>query len=141
LIFWKKIQKRGARFATGNYNMEHGNSETNYKTLGWKSLEERRLQSKLTTFHKAKLNLLELPLNNIQFKTRSTRQGGAGSYFRPFSPVNGHFHFFFQQTPQLWNNLPSDVRLCDNFDAFTSKIRSVNLVQLKQRLHMTDVAY
>ena len=137
----EKIQKRGARFATGNFNMEHGNSEFNYKTLGWNSLEERRLQSKITTFHKAKLNLLELPLNTIQFKTRTTRQGGAGSYFRPFSPVNGHFHSFFHQTPQLWNNLPSDLRSCDNFDVFSTRIKSINLVQMKQRLCMPGAAY
>ena len=30
--FLEKIQKRGARFATNNYNMEHGNTEKNLKT-------------------------------------------------------------------------------------------------------------
>ena len=49
----EKIQKRGARFVTRNYTMETGNTAKNLNTLGWTSLEERRLQLKLSTLKKS----------------------------------------------------------------------------------------
>jgi len=85
---------------------ETGSTQQNYNKLGWKSLEERRLQSKLCTFQKARLNLIDLNLHEIPTKTRATRQGEKGSFFRPYSPVNVHFFSFFHQTPILWNSLP-----------------------------------
>ena len=48
----EKVQKRAARFITGNYSMETGNTRLNLDKLGWPTLEERRLQTKLITFQK-----------------------------------------------------------------------------------------
>ena len=48
----EKIQKAAARFVTGNYLMENGNTAANLESLGWVSLEERRLQTKLSIFQK-----------------------------------------------------------------------------------------
>ena len=133
--YLEKIQKRGARFATNNFCMEHGNSEKNLKNLGWNTLEERRLQLKLTTFKKAHLNLLELPLENLQPKTRRTRQGGDGlSYQRPFSPVNSYMNSFFPTTTQIWNFLPAETRSCSDINAFNSEIKKLNLTQIKHSL-------
>jgi len=50
----EKIQKAAARYVTGNYVMESGNSAANLKTLGWDTLEERRLQTKLSIFQKGR---------------------------------------------------------------------------------------
>ena len=136
--FLEKIQKRGARFATGNYCMESGNSNLNYQHLGWPSLEERRLQSKLTIFQKARLNLIDLPLDKIQTKSRATRSGGVNSFARNYSPVNGHFYSFFPQTTQLWNHLPLDTRSCEDIDIFVSKIKDLNLVNVRSNLHVLD---
>ena len=43
--------------------------------LGWPKLEERRLQTKLTLFKKARLNLIDIPTDHLAIKTRQTRQG------------------------------------------------------------------
>ena len=53
--FLERVHKRGTRFVTGNYCMENGNSDQNLKTLGWATLEERRIRNKLTYFQKAGL--------------------------------------------------------------------------------------
>ena len=45
----EKIFKKGARFATGNYLRDQGNSKKILDTLSWESLEERRLQTKLSS--------------------------------------------------------------------------------------------
>ena len=133
--YLEKIQKRGARFATNNFCMEHGNSEKNLKNLGWNTLEERRLQLKLSTFKKAHLNLLELPLDKLQPKTRLTRQGGDGlSYKRPFSPVNSYMNSFFPTVTQIWNLLPAETRQCSDINAFNDAIKKTNLTQIKYGL-------
>ena len=46
----EKVQRAAARFVTGNYRMESGNTLINLKNLGWDTLEERRLQTKLTRY-------------------------------------------------------------------------------------------
>ena len=131
----EKIQKRGARFATGNFNMESGSTALNYSKLGWSSLEERRLQAKLITFQKSKLNLLDLPLDKIPLKNRRTRHGG--EFFRSFSAINGHISSFFHQTPLLWNSLPADVRVCTTIQDFSTKIKNLSLIPLKSKLTPT----
>ena len=132
----EKIQKRGARFVTNNYCMESGNSNQNLHSLGWSTLEERRLQLKLSTFKKAHLKLLDLPLENLITKTRRTRQGGEGlNFYRPFSPINGHINSFFHQTSQIWNLLPVEAKLCDDINSFNDKISKLNLSFLKNSLH------
>ena len=45
----EKIQKRAARFVTGNYKMETGNTSLNLDTLEWLKLEESWLQTKSKT--------------------------------------------------------------------------------------------
>ena len=120
--------------------MESGNSNLNYQTLGWPSLEERRLQSKLTILQKARLNLLDLPLDKIQPKTRTTRFGGDNSFARNFSPVNGHFYSYYPQTTQLWNHLPLETRSCSDIDTFSVKIRELNLVNVRRSLHVLNRA-
>ena len=94
-----KGEKRGAWFATGNYLMEQGYSKKNLVTLGWNSLEERRLQTKLIIFHKARLKLIDIETGQLSFKTRQTRMGGGEmSYSRPFSSVDSHMFCFFPST-------------------------------------------
>ena len=54
----EKIQKRAARFATNNYNFEHGGTKANMEKLGWKPLEERRAAVKVNMFFKARVGVI-----------------------------------------------------------------------------------
>ena len=72
----ERVQKRAARFITGNYKMESGAHRFNLELLGWPKLEERRLQNRLTLFQKARLNLIDIPTDHLATKVRQTRQGG-----------------------------------------------------------------
>ena len=52
----EKIQKRAARYVTGNHALIEGNTAINMTTLGWVPLEERRARSKrLLLFKSSKL--------------------------------------------------------------------------------------
>ncbi len=54
--------------------METGNTEFNLDSLEWPTLEERRLQTKLTLFQKARLKLIDIPTDHLTFKV--DRQDG-----------------------------------------------------------------
>ena len=55
--------------------MESGAHRFNLDLLEWPKLEERRLQTRLTLFQKARLNLIDIPTNHLAIKSRQTRQG------------------------------------------------------------------
>ena len=98
----EKVQKRAARFVTGNYKMETGNTSLNLDILEWPKLAERRLQTKLNLFQKARLKLIDIPTDHLDFKSRPTRQGGEGqTYQRNFSKVDSHIFSFYPHTTHL----------------------------------------
>ena len=130
----EKVQKRAARFVTGNYKMETGNSKRNLDNLNWPPLEERRLKTKLTLFQKARLKLIDIPTDHLEFQKRQTRRGGDGlNYQRVFSNIDAHFNSFYPQATHLWNQLPSDVKECQDINIFSSKVNNINLMALKQK--------
>ena len=131
----EKVQKRAARFVTGNYKMETGNTKFNLDSLEWPTLEERRLQTKLTIFQKARLKLIDIPTDHLKFKSRQTRQGGDGQTYQRFnSNVGGHIFSFSPHTTNLWNHLPLGVRLSNDIEEFTSEVKKIDLTSLTQKM-------
>ena len=131
----EKIQKRAARFVTGNYKMENGNTKLNLDILEWPTLEERRLQTKLNIFQKARLKLIDIPTDHLDFKNKTTRRGGEGqTYQRLFSNVDSHIFSFYPHTSNLWNHLPPEVRLENNIEIFTTKVKNIDLLSLKEKM-------
>ena len=119
--------------------MENGNSAANLKSLGWDTLEERRLQTKLSIFQKGRLGDIDIPTDHLVLKTRQTRRGGDGPiYQREFSAIDGNIYSFYQSTARLWNNLPLDFRLCDKSDLFVNKLKTINLSELRRSLRSID---
>ena len=124
----EKIQKRGARFATGNYLMKTGESKKNRDKLGWDRLEERRLQNKVIIFHKARLNLIDIETGHLTYKSRETRMGGGElAYNRPTSAVDSHAFSFFPSTIKAWNHLPAALKSCKDMDQFAILVKNHNL--------------
>ena len=131
----EKVQKRAARFVTGNYQMETGNTQLNLDSLGWQTLEERRLQTKLILFQKSRHNLIDIPTDHLKFKTRLTRQSGDGlTYHRDFSRIDGHIYSFYPHTSLLWNHLPPEIRSVTDVDVFSDMIKSIDLTSLKGQM-------
>ena len=128
----EKIQKRGTRFVTGNYKMETGNSEKNLSSLGYDTLEERRLKNKIIIFQKARLKLIDIPTGHLDLKTRDTRMGGGDlAYHRPASAIDSHIFSFFPSTIYVWNRLPKEVKSCKDIDKFAKMIDVINLTSIK----------
>ena len=100
------IQKRAGRFVTGNYCMEHGNTEINMKKLNWDTLEERRAKIKVNMLYKAKMGLVDIP---FELQTiRSARH--EGSYAIPASTIDSHLYSFYSNSIRLWNLLPANIK-------------------------------
>ena len=109
--------------------MESGNTKINLDKLNWPSLEERRLQTKLTIFQNARLNLIDIPTDHLTLNTRQTRLGGDGpTYFKEFSKI----HSFYPRTALLWNHIPTEIRTCDDIETFKTKISTLNLTHIKE---------
>ena len=122
-----KVQKRAARFATGNYKMESGNTKMNMKKLKWKPLEERRAQLKLNILFKAKHGLITIPLN-IEKKSHihNTRNNNQ-TYIIPSSNVDSHKYSFFPNTIRLWNALPDTIKNCNSSESFKNNLNKITL--------------
>ena len=133
------IQKSAARFVTNNYTMESGSTIANLKSLGWKSLEERRIDSKLGTFKKGLLGKIDIPTDHLTLNTRQTRRCGGGPlYAREFSKIDAHRHSFYPSTTRLYNNLPIELRLCTDMTKFARLLAKINLVELRDSLRAID---
>ena len=124
----EKIQKRAARFVTNNYRFESGNTKINMQNLNWEPLEERRAKAKVTSLFKARLGLVDIPLNNLNINNRS---GGKGyqNYIIPSSNVDSHMHSYYPSTTRLWNMLPQDIRNSENQNIFIGKLNYITLRQ------------
>ena len=116
-----KIQKRGARYVTNNYCMEHGSTKQNLDQLGWRSLEERRSKLKLTMLYKARHGQIEIPIKHLKINTRTSRLEGP-TYALPFSSVDSHLHSFFPSTVRLWNPLAGEAKACESLSAFKAAL-------------------
>ena len=90
------INKRAARFITGNYKMEHGNTDKNMKSLGWSSLSQRRSKIKLTMLFKIRTNKVHIPPEELIENSRKPL-----NYFIPQSSVDCHLHSYPQHYPSL----------------------------------------
>ena len=135
----ERIQKSAARFVTGNYKMESGNTATNLNFLGWKTLEERRTGNKLSIFNKGLLGKIDIPTDHLKLNTRTTRRGGGGpQYTKEFSKIDAHRNSFYPSVTRLYNKLPLEIRSCQDADKFADMISKIDLVALKNSLTYID---
>ena len=122
---YEKIQKRAARFATGNHQMEHGNTVKNMMFLDWKPLEERRAANRLTMFFRAKRGLVEIPFKHLKLAPAQDRR--PGTYAIPSSSVDSHLYSFYPNTIRLWNSLPLEVRETGSVDSFKTYLDKITV--------------
>ena len=123
----EKVHKRAARFVSGNYVFEKGNTQINMKKLGWEPLEERRARTKVTTLFKAKMGLIDIPLEDLNLNNRINRKGNCLNYTMPVSNVDCHLHSFYPSTIRLWNLLPKHLQECGDTDTFKAKLDDFTL--------------
>ena len=124
----ERVQKRGARFVTGNYTLEPGNTLKNMQSLNWTPLAERRARAKLLTFYKARAREIEIPLDDLTYTDPhiSTRTSSL-NYHIPHSSVDSHLYSFFPNTIRLWNSLPQQTKVCGTIADFKRSLEMQTL--------------
>ncbi|KAJ8042793.1 RNA-directed DNA polymerase from mobile element jockey [Holothuria leucospilota] len=104
----EQIQRRAARFVCTDYS-PHSSVTEMLKDLGWDSLKVRRTVNRLAIFHKARLGLLALPMNNLQPVRRPYRHNHSNSFLHIPTNKDCYKYSFFPRTVRDWNLLPQNI--------------------------------
>ena len=121
----EKIQKRAARFVTGNYTLKEGNTKINMQRLCWHPLEERRAQAKVLNLYKAMNGTIHIPLEDISQISSRTRSGSKAHLAVPHSSVDAHLYSYYPNTIRLWNSIPVPIKSTSSLDNFKSSINYI----------------
>ena len=117
----ESVQKRAARFVTGNYNYETGSMTGILGQLKWESLKKRRKDNKWVSLKKrrkdSRLILLykglkgkaNVPTDDLIPKTRRCRNQHSMAFQTPIANTDVYKGSFFPQTIRDWNALPDSL--------------------------------
>jgi hypothetical protein len=101
----EKVQRRAARFTTGNFSREESVSQM-ITSLGWQSLHERRRAHRLTCLYKILHDDLDIPKSYTTPKIDRTRRGHDQQLQVHTSNLDPYTNSFFPRTVKDWNLLP-----------------------------------
>ena len=112
------VQRRSVRWVKQDYSRYSSVTDLQ-NTLGWSTLEKRRLDSKLVLFYKIYYNLVALPLPYyLEVPTRLTRNMHPLSLRQPHVKVDFFKFSFFPHTTVLWNRLPANIATLPDLEQF-----------------------
>ena len=125
----EKVQKRAARFITGNYICETGSMTGILKQLKWESLKKRRKDSRLIMLYKGLKGAASIPTNDIVLPIRRTRNHLCLAFQIPIAGTDIYKSSFFPQTIRDWNSLTDSLISAsecavDSVTKFTSLVRA-----------------
>ena len=102
----ESVQKRAARFVTGNYNYETGSMTGILGQLRWESLKKRRKDNRLILLYKGLKGKASVPIDDLIPKTRRCRNQHSMAFQTPIANTDVYKGSFFPQTIRDWNALP-----------------------------------
>ena len=102
----ESVQKRAARFVTGNYNYETGSMTGILGQLKWESLKKRRKDNRLILLYKGLKGKASIP---TETKTRRCRNQHSMAFQPPIANTDVYKGSFFPQTIRDWNALPDSL--------------------------------
>ena len=125
----ESVQKRAARFVTGNYNYETGSMTGILGQLKWESLKKRRKDNRLILLYKGLKGKASIPTDDLIPKTRCCRNQHSMAFQTPIANTDVYKGSFFPQTIRDWNALPDSLISSaedaeDCVDKFTSLVRA-----------------
>ena len=105
----ESVQKRAARFVTGNYNYETGSMTGILGQLKWESLKKRRKDNRLILLYKGLKGKASVPTDDLIPKTRRCRNQHSMAFQTPIVNTDVYKGSFFPQTIRDWNALPDSL--------------------------------
>ena len=121
----EKVQRRAARYVTNRHN--NTSSVTSMlNELGWDSLEQRRINSRLSLFYKIVNDLVDVPASEYLRPSSGRARSRHSKTFIQFSTrTDCYHHSFFPFTVPLWNSLPAAVAEAPNLESFKRELARV----------------
>ena len=105
----ESVQKRAARFVTGNYKYETGSMTGILGQLKWESLKKRRKDNRLILLYKGLKGKASIPTDDLISKTRPGRNQHSKAFQTPTANTDVYKCSFFPQTIRDWNVLPDSL--------------------------------
>ena len=90
----ESVQKRAARFVTGNYNYETGSMTGILGQLKWESLKKRRKDNRLILLYRGLKGKASVPADDLIPKTRRCRNQHSMAFQTPIAKNPGRFGQF-----------------------------------------------
>ena len=106
----ESVQKRAARFVTGNYSYETGSMTGILGQLKWESLKKRRKDNRLILLYKGLKGKASVPIDDLIHKTRRARNQHSMAFQTTIANTDVYKGSFFPQTIiRDWNALPNPL--------------------------------
>ena len=127
----ESVQKRAARFVTGNYNYETGSTTGILgRQLKWESLKKRRKDNRLILLYKGLKGKASVPTDDLIPKTRRYRNKHSMAFQTPIANIDVYKGSFFPQNIRDWNALP-DSLISSTEDAEDCVVKFTSLVRAR----------
>ena len=101
------------------------------RDLNWKSLEDRRMVSRLTLLYKSVHNTVANNIDehyaNHEKNNITTRRTSPISITHPTARKNCYSYSFIPRTVAEWNRLPATIREAPSVDIFKVRLCSIKL--------------
>jgi hypothetical protein len=122
----EKIQRKAARFVKQDYS-NYSSVTRMIQELGWKNLQERRKDLRLTMLYKIVNDIANVPKEEILIPSDNrTRSEHGHKFCIPNQETNEYKYSFFPHTIPQWNCLPKALIDSDTVDTFKHRLKDLN---------------
>ena len=121
------VQHRAARWTLDNYSRQASVTEM-LNHLGWRSLEQRRDDSRLCLFYKIIYGLVAIDLPPyVEHPTRISQKNSHPLVYRQIhTRVDYYKYLFYTLAIVQWNRLPSQIALLPTFESLKRGVCTVS---------------
>ena len=120
------VQRRAARWTLSEYS-PYASVTQMLQSLGWRSLEQRRSDSRLCLFYKIIYGLVAIDMPPYVVHPLRTPRNSHTLCFRQIqSTVDYYKYSFYPLSIVQWNRLPTHIALLPTFDAFKRAVCTVS---------------
>ena len=113
------VQRRAARWVTGRYNNTSSVSDM-LQSLGWRSLEQRRVDARLTMLYKITHGLV-----STQLKDHLKYSGRNGKLLQPQTKTDYFKFSFLPRTIKQWRSLHPNVIDSQSVNIFKKRVQDI----------------
>ena len=112
------VQRRAARWTLGEYSPDASVTQM-LQSLGWRSLEKKRSDSRLCLFYKIIYGLVAIDMPSYVVHPLRTLWNSHTLGFRQIQLTVDYYKYSFKNPSIVqWNGLPAHIALLSTFDSF-----------------------